>query len=269
MLDQLNGQIVLITGASTGIGLEFAKLAARYGARTLMVARDANRLEHAARSIKGTHSPQLFVADLSKTVEVEELIAKLERSGLAPDMLINNAGAGASGDFVSDNWPKLDAMIRLNINALARLSHWAAGRMVKKGRGAIINLSAAVATRPTPYFGAYAATKAFVTSLSQAMSAELKDKGVSVTAVHPPAVKTSFADAGKADLRSTLVMKLFPAVSATYVARAALKAALNGRRSIMVGPIAAVIMATAPIMPRSLDLAFMGLLFRGKRTSPP
>ncbi len=266
MLDQLNGQIVLITGASTGIGLEFAKIAARYGARTLMVARDIKRLEQAACAIVGTHAPQLFVVDLSNAIEVEELIAKLDRGGLAPDMLINNAGAGASGDFVSDKWPKLDAMMRLNMNALAHLSHWAAGRMVKKGRGAIINLSAAVATRPTPYFGAYAATKAFVTSLSQAMSAELKDKGVSVTVVHPPAVKTSFADADKADLHSTLVMK-FPAVSATYVARAALKAALRGRRSIMVGPIAAVIMATAPIMPRSLDLAFMGLLFRGKRTS--
>ncbi len=265
MLDQLNGQIVLITGASTGIGLEFAKIAASYGARTLMVARDVSRLEQAARTIVGSHAPQLFVADLSNASEVEELIAKLDRAGLAPDMLINNAGAGASGDFVSDQWPKLDALMRLNMNALARLSHWAAGRMVKKGRGAIINLSAAVATRPTPYFAAYAATKAFVNSLSQAMSAELKGKGVSVTAVHPPAVKTSFADANKADLHSTLVMK-FPAVSAAYVARTALKAALRGRRSIMVGPIAAVIMATAPIMPRGLDLAFMGLLFRGKRT---
>ena len=265
MLDQLNGQIVLITGASTGIGLEFAKIAASYGARTLMVARDVSRLEQAARTIVGPHAPQLFAADLSNASEVEELIAKLDRAGLAPDMLINNAGAGASGDFVSDQWPKLDALMRLNMNALARLSHWAAGRMVKKGRGAIINLSAAVATRPTPYFAAYAATKAFVNSLSQAMSAELKGKGVSVTAVHPPAVKTSFADANKADLHSTLVMK-FPAVSAAYVARTALKAALRGRRSIMVGPIAAVIMATAPIMPRGLDLAFMGLLFRGKRT---
>ena len=265
MLDQLNGQIVLITGASAGIGLEFTKIAARYGARTLMVARDVERLKQAASVIEGTHAPLMFVANLSNTIEIEELIAKLDRGGLAPDMLINNAGAGTSGDFASDQWPKLEAMIRLNVNALARLSHWAAGHMVKKGRGAIINLSAAVATRPTPYFGAYAATKAFVTSLSQAMSAELKHKGVSVTVVHPPAVKTSFADADKADLHSALVMK-FPAVSAAYVARTALKAALRGRRSIMVGPIAALIMATAPIMPRSLDLAFMGLLFRGKRT---
>lgn len=262
MLDQLNGQTVLITGASTGIGLEFTKIAARHGARTLMVARDIDRLKQAARTVEGTHAPQLFVADLANANEVEELIAKLNRDGLAPDMLINNAGVGSSGAFVSDKWPKLDGMMRVNMNALARLSHWAAECMVKKGRGSIINLSAAVATRPTPYFGAYAATKAFVTSLSQAMSAELKDKGVSVTVVHPPAVKTSFADAGKANLRSCLVMK-FPAVSAAYVARAALKAALSGRRSIMVGPIAAVIMATAPIMPRGLDLAFMGLLFRG------
>ncbi len=264
MFNKLNGQIVLITGASTGIGLEFAKIAAYHGAKTLMVARDANRLKQAAQTVVGAHAPQIFVADLGDAAAIENLIATLDRSGLAPDILINNAGVGASGAFVSDQWPKLDAMLRVNMLAMAHLSHWAAGRMVSNGRGIIINLSAAVATRPTPYFSAYAASKAFVTSLSQALSAELKSKKVSVTVVHPPAVKTSFADADKANLRSSLVMK-FPAVSAAYVARVALKAALKGRRSIMVGPIAAVIMATAPIMPRGLDLAFMGLLFRGKR----
>jgi short-subunit dehydrogenase len=137
--------------------------------------------------------------------------------------------------------------------------------MKAAGRGSIVNLSAAVATRPTPWFAAYAASKAFVNNLSQAMDKELRPFGVAVSAVHPPAVRTSFADAGKADLRSTLVLKLFPAVSASTVARAVLKAARLRRRSVIVGPVAGIVMGSAAVMPRGLDLAFMTLLFKGRR----
>jgi short-subunit dehydrogenase len=139
--------------------------------------------------------------------------------------------------------------------------------MKARGSGAIVNLSAAVATRPTPYFAAYAATKAFVNNLSQAIDKELRGHGVVVSAIHPPAVRTSFADAAKADLKTTLVLKLFPTVSAATVARAVMSAVRRRRRSVIVGPVAAIVLGTAPIMPRGLDLAFMTLLFKGKRTA--
>jgi short-subunit dehydrogenase len=131
--------------------------------------------------------------------------------------------------------------------------------------GSIVNLSAAVATRPTPYFAAYAASKAFVTNLSLAMSSELSGSGVHVAVIHPPAVRTSFSSAGKADLKSALVLKLFPSVCPMTVARAVMSAARRKRRSVIVGPVAGIVMGTAPIMPRGLDLAFMTLLFKGKR----
>jgi short-subunit dehydrogenase len=139
--------------------------------------------------------------------------------------------------------------------------------MKARGNGSIVNLSAAVATRPTPYFGAYAATKAFVTNLSLALYSELRGTGVHVAAIHPPAVRTSFSDPGKADLRSTLVLKLFPSVGPMTVARAVMRAVRHKRRSVIVGPVAAIVMGTAPIMPRGLDLAFMTLLFKGKRAA--
>lgn len=257
----------LITGASEGIGLEVARLAAASGAAVLMVARDAAKLEVAANSLSGAIRPQTAAVDLADAAALEAFIAALDGRGYVPDVLVNNAGHGASGAFVDADWAKIDAMLRLNINALARLSHWAAQGMKARHSGAIVNLSAAVATRPTPYFAAYAASKAFVTNLSIAMSSELRAHGVSVSAIHPPAVRTSFGTAGKADLKSTLVHKLFPTVGPVTVARAVMSAVRRRRRSVIIGPVAGIVMGTAPILPRGFDLAFMTLLFKGKRAA--
>ncbi len=258
-------QSILITGASDGIGFEIAKQAAASGAAILMVARNEGRLRAAAEQIKGSIRPEIAAVDLTDADALERFLISLDARGYVPDVLVNNAGHGASGAFADAEWEKLDAMLRLNMLALARLSHWAAQRMKAAGHGSIVNLSAAVATRPTPWFAAYAASKAFVNNLSQAMDKELRPHGVAVSAVHPPAVRTSFADAEKADLRSTLVLKLFPTVSASTVARAVLGAAKRRRRSVIVGPVAGIVMGSAAVMPRGLDLAFMTLLFKGRR----
>jgi short-subunit dehydrogenase len=255
----------LITGASEGIGLEVARLAAAAGDQVLMIARDEAKLKAAADSLSAPLRPEIAAVDLADPATLEAFLASLDARGYLPDVLVNNAGHGASGAFADTDWAKLDAMLRLNINALARLSHWAAQGMKRRGSGSIVNLSAAVATRPTPYFAAYAASKAFVTNLSVAMSSELSAHGVSVSAIHPPAVRTSFGSAAKADLGTTLVHKLFPAVGPVTVAQAVIDAVRRGRRSVIVGPIAGIVMGTAPILPRGFDLAFMTLLFKGNR----
>jgi short-subunit dehydrogenase len=232
-----------------------------------MVARNAARLEAAAAQLQGPVPPEIAAVDLADAAALGQFLATLDARGYVPDILVNNAGQGASGAFIAADWAKLAAMIRVNVVGLAQLSHWAATRMARQRRGAIVNLSAAVATRPTPWFAAYAASKAFVNNLSQALDKELRGSGVSVSAIHPPAVRTSFADPAKADLRSTLVLKLFPTVSAATVARAVLNAAARRRRSVIVGPVAGIVMASAAIMPRGLDLAFMTLLFKGRRAA--
>jgi short-subunit dehydrogenase len=255
----------LITGASDGIGLETARLAALEGAAVLMVARDRAKLTEAAAGVTGRIAPETAAVDLSDPAALEAFLASLDARDYLPDVLVNNAGQGMSGVFADADWPRLDAMLRLNVNALARLTHWAARKMKARGSGAIVNLSAAVATRPVPFFAAYAASKAFVNNLSQAIHHELKPFGISVSAIHPPAVRTGFAGPEKADLKSTLVLKLFPTVGPKTVARAVLSAAGRHRRSVIVGPVASIVMGTAPIMPRGLDLAFMSLLFKGRR----
>ncbi|MBA4049268.1 MAG: NAD(P)-dependent oxidoreductase [Sphingomonas sp.] len=257
----------LITGASDGIGYEIARLAAAEGAAIIMTARDEARLRAAARSLDAVIAPEIAAFDLADPAALEAFLADLDARGIMPDVVVNNAGHGASGSFVDTDWGKLDAMLRLNMNALARISHWAARGMKARGAGSIVNLSAAVATRPTPYFGAYAASKAFVTNLSIAMDSELRAHGVSVSAIHPPAVRTSFGTAAKADLKTTLVHKLFPTVGPKTVARAVMSAVRRRRRSVIIGPVAGIVMGTAPIMPRGIDLAFMTLLFKGRRAA--
>ena len=190
-------QTYLITGASEGIGLDIARLAAASGAAVLMVARDAARLKAAADALSAAVRPEIVAVDLADPASLDATSrapsrAKSSCERSAPSAPRATSGHGASGAFVDAEWPKLDALLRLNVNALARLSHWAARGMKARGTGAIINLSAAVATRPTPYFAAYAASKAFVTNLSIAMDSELRAYGVAVSAIHPPMVRTSF-----------------------------------------------------------------------------
>jgi short-subunit dehydrogenase len=252
----------MITGASDGIGLETARQYVTEGARVLLVSRGIQKLRAAAGSLG--ESVEVAAVDLTDRAAIESFLRSLDARGYTPDVLVNNAGQGLSGAFVESDWSPIASMLELNMVALARLTHWAAGRMKAVGRGAIVNVSAAVATRPVPWFAAYAASKAFVTNLSQALDYELTPYGVGVSAIHPPAVRTSFADAGKADLRSTVVLRLFPTVGAATVARAVRAAARHRRRSVIIGPVAAIVMGTAPIMPRALDLPFMSMLFKAR-----
>lgn len=191
---------VMVTGASAGLGEEFAwQLAGEVG-KLVLVARRAERLENIASELRAAfpHTAVMVIAaDLAEPSERMRAMSEAAAAGFAPDMLINNAGLGDYGDFVTANWANLEAMLKVNIEALTHLSHLAAPHMVRRGGGAILNLSSLASTLPIPDFAVYAATKAYVSSFSEALRIELREHGVRVMALCPGPVKTEFGEVAR------------------------------------------------------------------------
>jgi short-subunit dehydrogenase len=186
----------LVTGASSGIGLAFADRLAADGTDLVIVARNEARLDELAARLQAENdvAVEVLVADLS---DREQLRAVEERllSGTDPiDLLVNNAGFGNTGDFVDLDVDDETAAVEVNVVALQRLAHAAGTSMAGRGAGGIINVSSVVAYVATPGSATYAATKAFVSSLSEALHDELGPRGVVVTCVCPGLTRTEFQD---------------------------------------------------------------------------
>ena len=141
----------------------------------------------------------VIAADLTEADERNRLLARLGADGIIPDLLVNNAGLGDYGEFATAAWPKLEAMLRVNVEALTHLTHLLVPGMIRLGGGAIINVSSLASLLPIPDFAVYAATKAYVTSFSEALRIELKDHGVEVLAVCPGPVHTEFGLVARRD----------------------------------------------------------------------
>jgi uncharacterized protein len=263
-------KIVLITGASDGIGFEIARKSVDRGYTVFMLARDPDRLRLAADNILGAMRPRFMAVDLADERSRKAFLIFMEEAELVPDILVNNAGIGVAGEYAEAPWEKLEALFRLNMHAVAHINHWALKHMKARGSGAIVNMSSAVATRPVPYFAAYAASKAFINSLSQALHVEAKPHGVSVSVVHPPEVRTrANINRQKADLSDTLALRLLPSIADYTVAKAVLKAAHGGQRSVSPGIVTWLAMATAGKLPAWLDLIFMTVLFKQRSWLKP
>ncbi len=263
-------KVVLITGASDGIGLEIARQSVAMGYAVFMLARDPDRLRRAAETVPGELRPRFVSVDLTDERQRNAFFIGMDEAELVPDILVNNAGIGLSGSFADQPWEKLESLFKLNMIATSHLNHWTLNRMKKRGSGAIVNMSSAVANRPSPWFAAYAASKGFINSLSQALYVEAKPFGVSVSVIHPPEVRTStIVSRQKADLSGTLALRLLPSMSEYAVAKAVLKAAHSGRRSVTPGLITWAAMATAGKLPQSLDLMLMSMLFKQRTWLKP
>ena len=203
MARDYRGKTALITGASSGIGVEFANQLAARGANLVLVARRKDRLQVVADAVKLMHKVEatVIVADLAEVGAADKLFKTLARKKISVDVLVNNAGFGTFGEFEDADINKLSEQIQVNIAALVELSKLALPSMRKKNDGVILNVASTAAYQSVPYMAVYAATKAFVLSFTEALWAELLDTKVVAIALSPGGTKTEFfevASDGKA-----------------------------------------------------------------------
>jgi short-subunit dehydrogenase len=195
--DPLSYPCALVTGASSGLGEEFVwQLAPRVERLVLVARRESLLLELADKvsaAFPGT-GVSVFAVDLTDPAARERFLKALADDALVPDLLVNNAGMGDYGEFTTAEWPRLEAMLRVNVEALTHLTHALVPGMIRRGAGAVVNVSSLASLLPIPDFAVYAASKAYVTSFSEALRIELKEHGIPVLAVCPGPVHTGFGE---------------------------------------------------------------------------
>lgn len=253
----------VVTGASSGLGREFALALAQRGHSVLAVARRGERLRALADEIDargGRIEP--LIADLSTTAGVEALLARAKP--LQVELLVNNAGVATYGPFASTPVERELELVRLNVEAILALTGGLLPQMLARGRGGVINLASQMAFQPMPYFAAYAASKAFVLSFSEALAEELRGTGVRVTAVAPGFVSTEFAEVAG----SHHPERRFSHLQARRVVESALRAHDRGRTVKVVGGFYAFLTFAGRFAPRPALRRMMGLVLRPAPAPP-
>ena len=252
---RLEGSSGLITGASAGIGREFARQLAGRAASLVLVARRQERLEE-LRDELTKRDPNLKVhiraVDLSEERAVIDLYDWLERDKLPIDLLINNAGLGDVGPFATSELQRVKEMLAVNVTALSLLTRLILPGMIAQRRGAILNVSSTAGFLPIAGFAVYAATKAYVTSFSEAIRAELHGTGVTVTSLCPGPVHTEFTQVAARPGAKRDRTPDFVHVSAEEVVRDTLAAIESNKPLVIPGLIMKLGMFLVRIMPLSI-----------------
>jgi short-subunit dehydrogenase len=252
---------VVVTGASSGLGREFALALAARGHPVLAVARRGERLSALADEVRA-HGGELepLVADLSTAVGIDALLARVAE--LDVELLVNNAGVATYGSFASLSPERERELVRLNVEAIVALTRGLLPSMLARGRGGVINVASQMAFQPMPYFATYAASKAFVLSFSEALSEELRGTGVRVTAVAPGFVTTEFSNvAGSHDPE-----RRFPHLRPRQVVKASLRAHDRGRTVKVVGALYVFLTVAGRFAPRAVIRLMMGRVLRPPAT---
>lgn len=226
----------LVTGASSGIGTVMARKLAADGSDLVIVARSGDVLEELAADLTEVHGVEVEVltADLTDAAGLAEVEARLQDVARPVDLLINNAGFGTTGRFADQDPDREELEIQLNVSAVVRLTHAAVPGMLARGRGGILNVSSIASFQPIPNMAVYSATKAFVTSFTEAIHEELAGSGVHVTALCPGFTRTAFVDNADAGEDATRIPD-FIWMEPEPVAAAGLRAVAANRATVVPG----------------------------------
>ncbi len=242
---------VLITGASSGIGLELAKIFAKEKNNLLLVARSESKLKELAGELQQQYgiTAHVFAKDLSDYNSSKEVFDYCEQNSLQVDYLVNNAGFGDFGFFVESNWEKQLQMINLNITTLTYLTRLFLPGMVQRKYGKILNVASTAAFQPGPTMSVYYASKAYVLHFSEAISNELQGTGVTVTALCPGATESGFQAAAALEESKMVKGKKLP--SSEEIAAFGYKHFMKGTRVAIPGLMNNVMVASVRFSPRS------------------
>ncbi len=263
MTDKTN-KTALITGASYGIGFEFAKQLAQQNYNLVIVSRSKDRLNEIKKTFEKEYSIKVTVMaeDLSKLKSADNLFQNCQKNNIIVDLLINNAGVGIMGESIDQDTRSVENMLNLNITTLTKLCNFFGKTMAERKNGNILNISSLVGTFPIPYFSMYAATKSYVLNYSLGLRNELKSKGVNVSCLLPGYVKTSFDD--NAQITSENYKKLSKAMGITpdKVAKIGLKAVKRKKALTIAGLSNKMMPLVTSIIPDKHISAFMGIVLR-------
>jgi len=225
----------LVTGASSGIGLDLAKRFAAEGHDVALVARSEGKLKELAAALEAEHQVRAHVvtADLAQPRAAETLVAALEARGIAVDVLVNNAGYALYGAFTETDLADELNMIQVNIVALTHLTKLLVRKMVARKEGRVLNVASTAAFQPGPLMAVYYATKAYVLSFSEALANELAGTGVTVTALCPGPTKTGFQ--ARAQMEESKLVRGREIMTSETVARAGYTGLMKGKTVVIPG----------------------------------
>lgn len=257
------GRTALVTGASSGIGLELARRLAAGGYDLVLVARSAERLANIARELgeRSGVDVKSYPRDLAVPSTAARLWEQLTADGIAVDALVNSAGIGLHGPFSDQNVDAIDRLVTLNVGALTTLTRLALPYMLAQRSGRILNVASLVAYQPGgPHEAVYYASKSFVLSFSKSLAREVRGSGVTVTVLCPGPTKTSFeATAGATD---TVLYKWMPTMSAAAVACAAYRGMMRGSSVVIPGMTTKLLAFAGELPLRRIALEVNQLLLR-------
>ncbi|MCB1002307.1 MAG: SDR family oxidoreductase [Ilumatobacteraceae bacterium] len=258
MADRVPFSSALVTGASSGIGEAIVRELGREGLPQVVVARRGERLAALADELPAL---EILVADLTTADGLERVATRVASTVEPIDLVVNNAGFGTSGAFHTLDADRLDREIGLNVRALTRLSHAALGAMVPRGRGHLLNVSSVVSFQPAPKLAVYAATKSYVTQLTESLHEEVRGTGVHVTALCPGLTRTEFQSVSS----SSGYAEQYPEwmwTSAEQVARRGLDDVARNRAISVPGVLYRSMVAATGVLPRGVLRRLSGLVQR-------
>jgi uncharacterized protein len=245
----------LITGASNGIGLELAKIHAAAGGNLVLVARNKTKLEELKKTLESQYKISVYTIgkDLSTANAAQEVYDETTKQNIVIDYLINNAGFGDFGMFADLQWEKQEQMITLNITTLTQFTHLYLKNMLARKTGKIMNVASTAAFQSGPTMAVYYATKAYVLNFSEAVDNEVKDKGITVTALCPGATESGFQAAAAMEESALVKGKKLP--TSKEVAEYGYKAMLKGKAVAIHGLMNYILANSVRFMPRAIVVA--------------